>query len=120
MLADKMRKHNAKAWLVNTGLTGGPYGKGKRIDLKNTRAIINAIHNGDLDEVNTERDAVFKFEIPTECPNVDSDILLPRETWDDAEEYDKQAEKLGKLFNDNFEKYEDSKHREIADAGPDI
>src|SRR6056297_3006269 len=62
MLAQKMRKHNAKAWLVNTGLTGGPYGTGKRIDLKNTRAIINAIHAGDLDNADTETNDVFKFE----------------------------------------------------------
>ncbi|HKL18627.1 MAG TPA: phosphoenolpyruvate carboxykinase (ATP) [Halalkalibaculum sp.] len=120
MLAQKMRKHNAKAWLVNTGLTGGPYGTGKRIDLKNTRAIINAIHAGDLDNADTETDDVFKFQIPTECPNVDSDIMLPRDTWEDSGEYDKQAEKLGKLFNKNFEKYKDDSHDEIIEAGPDV
>ncbi|HKL17737.1 MAG TPA: phosphoenolpyruvate carboxykinase (ATP), partial [Halalkalibaculum sp.] len=105
---------------VNTGLTGGPYGTGKRIDLKNTRAIINAIHAGDLDNADTETDDVFKFEIPTECPNVDPDIMLPRDTWAVSDEYDKQAEKLGKLFNKNFEKYKDDSHDEIIEAGPDV
>lgn len=120
MLAEKMRKHNAKAWLVNTGLTGGPYGKGSRIDLKNTRAIINAIHEGKLDDVSTTSDQVFGFEIPEECPNLTSDILQPRETWDSPDEYDKQAVKLGKLFNENFEKYKEESSEEIINAGPKI
>ena len=102
MLAEKMRKHNAKAWLVNTGLTGGPYGTGSRINLKNTRAIIDAIHKGELDNVSTETDEVFGFKIPTECPGVPSEILLPRNTWDNPDKYDEQARKLGSLFNKNF------------------
>ena len=120
MLAKKMRKHNAKAWLVNTGLTGGPYGKGSRIDLKNTRAIINAIHEGKLDDVSTTSDEVFGFEIPEECPNLTSDILQPRDTWDNPDEYDKQAIKLGELFNKNFEKYKEESSQEILDAGPKV
>lgn len=120
MLADKMRKHNAKAWLVNTGLTGGPYGTGKRIDLKQTRGIINAILAGGLDEVETVKDGVFKFQIPKECPNVDSRILLPRETWKNTRDYDRQAEKLARLFMDNFEKYKDDSHGYIVEAGPTV
>ncbi len=120
MLAEKMRKHNAKAWLVNTGLTGGPYGKGSRMDLKSTRAIIDAIHAGKLDGVATETDQVFGVEIPTECPNVDSEILLPRNTWEDGEAYDAQAKKLGRLFNKNFEKYKEESSDEIINAGPNV
>ncbi|NBC04096.1 MAG: phosphoenolpyruvate carboxykinase (ATP) [Bacteroidetes bacterium] len=120
LLADKMRKHNAKAWLVNTGITGGPYGEGNRMDLKSTRAIINAIHGGKLDDVPTQTDEVFGFEIPTECPNVDSEILLPRNTWKDPEAYDKQAVKLGGLFNDNFKKYQEESSPEIIEAGPNV
>ncbi|MDR9365584.1 MAG: phosphoenolpyruvate carboxykinase (ATP) [Balneolaceae bacterium] len=120
LLADKMRKHDAKAWLVNTGITGGPYGEGNRMDLKSTRAIINAIHGGKLDDVPTQTDEVFGFEIPTECPNVDSEILLPRNTWKDPEAYDKQAVKLGGLFNDNFKKYQEESSPEIIEAGPNV
>lgn len=120
LLADKMRKHDAKAWLVNTGITGGPYGEGNRMDLKSTRAIINAIHGGKLDDVPTQTDEVFGFEIPTECPNVDSEILLPRNTWEDPEAYDKQAVKLGGLFNDNFKKYQEESSPEIIKAGPNV
>lgn len=120
MLADKMRKHDANAWLVNTGLTGGPYGTGKRIDLKQTRGIINAIHAGDLDRVDTVTDEIFGFEIPTKCTGVDSDILLPRKTWEDSENYDRQAKKLAKLFIDNFENYKDESHSDIFEAGPSV
>ena len=120
MLAEKMRTHNAKAWLVNTGLTGGPYGTGSRIDLKSTRAIIDAIHAGELDDVQTQTDEVFGFEIPTECPNVSSEILLPRNTWENPEDYDKQAAKLGGLFNKNFQKYKEESNKEIISAGPNV
>ena len=79
LLAEKMRKHNARVWLVNTGWGGGGYGMGKRISLKNTRAIIDAIHGGSLAKAKTERDPVFGFDVVTECPNVPSEILSPRE-----------------------------------------
>jgi len=118
MLAEKMRKHEARAWLINTGLTGGAYGTGSRIDLKSTRAIIDAIHAGKLIDVETEKDKVFGFEIPTSCPDVSSDILLPRNTWDDPAAYDKQAGKLAQLFRKNFKKYEKESSDEILKAGP--
>src|SRR6056297_353517 len=120
MLAEKMKKHNAKAWLVNTGLTGGAYGTGSRIDLKSTRAIINAIHAGELDDVETVGDDVFGVQIPTSCPNVDSDILVPKNTWDDDSAYEAQAKELGKLFNDNFEKYKKESSYAIINAGPKV
>lgn len=120
MLAEKMRTHGSKAWLVNTGIAGGAYGTGSRIDLKSTRAIINAIHEGKLDDISTEHDDIFGFEIPTECPNVKSDILIPRRSWDDSEAYDKQAIKLATLFNDNFEKYKEESSQEIINAGPKV
>ncbi|MDR8391298.1 phosphoenolpyruvate carboxykinase (ATP) [Aliifodinibius sp. S!AR15-10] len=120
MLAEKMKKHNASAWLVNTGLTGGTYGTGSRIDLKSTRAIISAIHNCALEGVSTETDNVFGFEVPTQCPGISSDILIPRRTWDDPEAYDRQAQKLGKLFQQNFEHYKEESSEAIAEAGPDV
>ena len=120
MLAEKMRKHGSKAWLINTGLTGGPYGTGSRIDLKSTRAIVNAVLDGQLDEVDTQSDQVFGFEIPTSCPNVSSEILLPRKSWGDPAAYDEQAKKLGGLFSKNFEKYKKESSEDIIKAGPKI
>lgn len=120
MLAEKMRKHNSKAWLVNTGLIGGAYGTGKRIDLKSTRGIINAILEGKLDNVETEKDDVFEIEIPTACPDVPSEILIPKKAWKDASAYDAQATKLGRLFRKNFEKYRDECSDAILNAGPKV
>jgi phosphoenolpyruvate carboxykinase (ATP) len=120
MLAEKMRKHGSSAWLVNTGLTGGAYGTGKRIDLKSTRAIINAIHSGSLKDVETAKDDVFGVQIPTSCNGVDSKILVPRNAWSDKSAYDEQAKKLGGLFNKNFKKYEDGSSDEILKAGPKV
>ena len=120
MLAEKMKKHGAKAWLVNTGLTGGAYGTGKRIDLKSTRAIIDAILGGKLDNVPTDKDAVFGFQIPIECPNVSKEILLPRKTWSDPKAYDDQAKKLGTLFINNFDKYKKESSKDIIEAGPKV
>ena len=87
LLADKIKKHNAKAWLVNTGWTGGAYGVGSRIKLKYTRAIIDAIQNNDFDDVETVIDPEFGFEIPTSCPDVPAELLVPKNTWDDKSKY---------------------------------
>jgi phosphoenolpyruvate carboxykinase (ATP) len=118
MLAEKMRDHNTDAWLVNTGITGGPYGTGHRMPLPHTRSIIDAIHDGSLAEAPTQTDPTFGFEVPTECPEVPSEILIPRNTWDDKEAYDEQAKKLAGLFADHFEEYEDAASDEIVSAGP--
>ena len=118
MLAEKMRTHNAEAWLVNTGLTGGPYGTGHRMPLPHTRAIIDAIHDGSLADAPTQTDDVFGFEVPTECPNVPSDILIPRNTWDDKAAYDKTARKLADLFTEHFAQYEAGASEDIVAAGP--
>ncbi|MFQ5570991.1 MAG: phosphoenolpyruvate carboxykinase (ATP) [Rhodothermales bacterium] len=118
MLADKMQRHGAKAWLINTGLSGGAYGVGKRISLKHTRAIIDAIHDGSLAAMPTVNDPIFGVAVPTECPNVPSDILIPRNTWTDPHAYDQTAHKLAELFTANFEKYADGCTPEIVEAGP--
>ena len=120
MLADLMRRHGTKAWLVNTGLTGGPYGTGKRISLKHTRAIIDAIHSGDLSEMKSTEDPTFGFHVPQECPGVPSEVLIPRNTWSDTEAYDRQAAKLSRLFADNFEKFADHTGDEVRNAGPRV
>lgn len=118
MLAEKMRKHGAKAWLVNTGWTGGPYGVGKRIDLPSTRAIIDAIHSGDLNDIGTTVDPFFGVHVPNEVPRVKTELLTPRMTWADKEAYDKTAKKLVDLFKSNFHQYEGFASAEILAAAP--
>jgi phosphoenolpyruvate carboxykinase (ATP) len=118
LLAEKMRKHNARAWLVNTGWAGGPYGVGKRISLKNTRTIIDAINNGALVKAKTETDPIFGFGTVTECPGVPSELLLPRNSWTDKAAYDAKARKLAGLFNKNFETYAAGANAEVKAAAP--
>jgi phosphoenolpyruvate carboxykinase (ATP) len=118
LLAAKMTKHQARVWLVNTGWGGGAYGVGKRISLKHTRAIIDAIHSGALAEAPTERDPVFGFDVVTACPGVPGDILVPRRAWSSQSSYDETAKKLAELFRGNFRSYEAGVSGEIKAAGP--
>ena len=118
LLAEKIKKHKTKAWLVNTGWTGGAHGVGSRIKLKYTRSIIDAIHQGDFDRVETVTDPEFGFEIPTSCPNVPAEILQPRNTWTDKDKYDDVKEKLIALFQNNFEQFESKVNPKIIAAGP--
>lgn len=118
LLADRLKKHGANVWLVNTGWSGGRYGVGKRMKLAYTRAIVDAIHAGTLAAAPTERDPVFGLNAVTACPNVPADILRPRDTWADKAEYDATAKKLAGLFRANFEKYVDGAGAAVAAAGP--
>jgi phosphoenolpyruvate carboxykinase (ATP) len=118
MLAAKMKKHNTRVWLVNTGWSGGAHGVGKRISLKHTRAIIDAIHSGTLATAKTQRDPTFGFEVVTDCPNVPSEILIPRNAWADKSLYDATARKLAALFKENFTAYEPGASAEVKAAGP--
>jgi len=118
LLAAKMEQHKANAWLVNTGWSGGAYGVGSRMKLRLTRAIITAIHSGELARAGTARDQVFGFEVPTACPGVPAEILVPRNTWSDKSSYDATARKLAGLFRANFEKYADGASAEVRAAGP--
>lgn len=120
LLADKIRKHDAQAWLVNTGWTGGPHGVGSRVKLKYTRAMIDAIQSGALDNVEMVQDPEFGVMVPTSCPGVPSEILLPRNTWEDKEAYDKTKAKLVGLFQENFKQYEAGVNAEIIEAGPKL
>ena len=103
---------------MNTGWGGGAHGTGKRISLKNTRAIIDAIHSGELAKAKTQRDANFGFDVVTECPSVPSEILVPRNAWADKAGYDAAARKLSDLFKENFKKYEAGATAEVKAAGP--
>ncbi|MFT6148152.1 MAG: phosphoenolpyruvate carboxykinase (ATP) [Saprospiraceae bacterium] len=118
LLAEKMKETGAKAWLVNTGWSGGAYGVGSRMKLKYTRAIIDAIQSGAFENVETVIDTEFGVEIPLTCPGVPSEILVPRNTWADKAAYDATKGKLVKLFQDNFKQFEEGVNAEIVDAGP--
>jgi phosphoenolpyruvate carboxykinase (ATP) len=118
LLAQKMEEHSSRAWLVSTGWTGGPPGVGSRMKLKYTRSIIDAIHNGDLENIVTRADPIFKLAVPISCHGVPDALLNPRKTWNDVEAYDQQARKLANLFVANFEKYREGSSDAIINAGP--
>lgn len=118
LLAEKIRKHNANAWLINTGWTGGPYGIGSRIKLKYTRAMIDAIHSGALKDVKFIEEPIFGLLIPEVVPGVNPDILVPKHTWVDKKGYDNMLNKLADLFKNNFKKFEKGVNKAIIAAGP--
>ncbi len=120
LLAAKMRQHNSRVWLVNTGWSGGPHGVGKRIKLAHTRALLDAIHSGELAGAATERDPVFGFDVVTACSGVPADILRPRGTWSDPRAYDAAARRLAGLFVENFKQYESGAGAEVRAAGPAV
>lgn len=118
LLKQKVEQANANVWLVNTGWSGGAYGVGDRILLRRTRAIIDAIHTGKLNDAPTQKDPIFGIDVVTECPGVLQDMLIPRNTWNNPDEYDATAKKLAGLFRANFEKYASGVSAEILGAGP--
>ena len=105
MLADKMEHHAADAWLINTGWCGGAYGTGKRISLKYSRAIIDAIHDGSLVKAEFKTDQLFKFDIPQAVNGVPSEILSPVNCWPNKADFEKTYTKLAGLFRENFKKF---------------
>ena len=104
LLGEKMEKHNTKVYLINTGWSGGAYGVGSRMDINLTRKMVNATLNGDLDNVEYVYDPLLHVEIPKTCPGVPSDILFPKNTWEDKAGYDKQAKMLAEKFSAAFDK----------------
>jgi phosphoenolpyruvate carboxykinase (ATP) len=120
MLGEKMKKNKVNVWLINTGWTGGPYGVGQRIKLAYTRAIITAVLENKLDIAEFKNDEIFGMAIPTECPGVPADILVPCNTWQDKNAYEKKAKYLAGLFVRNFEKYADGVDENILSAAPKI
>jgi phosphoenolpyruvate carboxykinase (ATP) len=120
MLAEKLQKHGAQCWLVNTGWSGGSYGTGSRMKLRYTRALIDAIHSGELEKVATETDPVFGLAIPTSCPGVPAEMLNPRNTWTDKAAYDRTAHDLAARFHKSFARYADRASQAIRNAGPKV
>jgi len=105
LLQERIARHGATCWLVNTGWTGGAFGTGRRMPIKATRALLTAALDGSLAGATFRRDPNFGFEVPVEVTGVDSALLDPRGTWADAAAYDRQAAKLVRMFSDNFGQY---------------
>lgn len=118
MLGERMKKHEANVWLINTGWTAGPYGTGHRMKLSYTRAMITAALTGELDKLKFETHPVFGISYPTTCPNVPVEILNPRNTWADKNAYDEKANDLAKQFIKNFEKFAATASEETMNAAP--
>jgi len=118
MLGEKIKEHDARVWLVNTGWSGGGYGVGSRIKLAHTRAMVGAALAGTLDGVETREDPRFGLRIPVAVPNVPDTLLTPRDTWENGAAYDRAAEKLAEMFRENFEQYADQVSEEVKNAGP--
>lgn len=104
MLGEKIEKFGTQVYLINTGWSGGPYGVGKRIDLNLTREMVNAALSGDLENVEYEENHVFHLNVPKTCPKVPTEILNPRNTWEDKKAYDEKADKLAQAFCKHFDK----------------
>ncbi len=119
MLGEKISKHNTSVYLINTGWSGGPYGVGERIKIEYSRAMVTAALTGSLDIVKFSHNDIFNLDVPTECPNVPSEVLEPRNMWIDKDAYDLSAKKLAQMFVDNFKKFENVSN-EIRLAGPKI
>ncbi|NWJ90629.1 phosphoenolpyruvate carboxykinase (ATP) [Marine Group I thaumarchaeote] len=119
MLGEKISKHNTSVYLINTGWSGGPYGVGERIKIEYSRAMVTAALTGSLDIVKFSHNDIFNLDVPTECPNVPSEVLEPRNMWIDKDAYDLSAKKLAQMFVDNFKKFENISN-EIRLAGPKI
>lgn len=118
LLRQKLERHRAQVWLVNTGWVGGPYGVGQRISLEHTRAIIAAILSGALSGVETVVDPVFGLQVPTAVLQVPSQILVPRASWPEAAAYDQKAAQIANLFRANFEQYVAAAGADVLAAGP--
>ena len=118
MFGEKMKKHHVNVWMINTGWSGGPYGVGQRMKLEYTRAMITAALEGKLENVGYEPHGVFGVQMPNECPGVPTEVLRPRNTWKNKEEYDVKAKELAGMFVKNFEKYAANASEEILAAAP--
>jgi phosphoenolpyruvate carboxykinase (ATP) len=118
MLGERMEKHNVKVWLINTGWSGGEYGTGERIKLKFTRAMITAALEGKLDHVDYTTHEIFGLAMPNECEGVPTEILNPKNTWEDKSAYDVKANRLANEFVKNFAQFESAANEEIMAAAP--
>ena len=118
MLGQRLDSSGAQTWLINTGWTGGPYGVGSRIKIAHTRATVQAIFDGTLDQAEFDVDPNFGVEVPRTCPDVPPELLQARATWDDPAAYDAQATKLARMFAQNFAELGGEVSSRAAAGGP--
>ncbi len=118
LLRRKMLQHGAQCWLVNTGWTGGPFGIGKRISIRHTRALLDAALSGALQNVAYRKDPIFGFDVPLQCDGVPSEILDPANTWGSRDEYFRKYDALAARFIDNFKTLAAGCPPEVVKAGP--
>ena len=118
MLGERIARHDASVWLVNTGWTGGPYGVGERIPLPATRRMVEAALSGELESVDMRTDEVFGFEVPLAVEGVPESILNPRSGWSSPQDYDVHAGRLAEMFVENFRQYAEDAGAEVKAAGP--
>jgi phosphoenolpyruvate carboxykinase (ATP) len=118
MLVDRLKQFDVPVWLVNTGWTGGPFGVGHRMDITHTRNMVRAALNGELTDVPTVIDPIFRVAVPTSVPGVPDGVLQPRSTWADPTDYDEAARKIAHMFHENFAAYADGVSAAVRDAGP--
>ena len=120
ILQEKLEKHGATAYLVNTGWSGGPYGVGERMSIKTTRACVDAILDGSIEHSKFVKDELFGFDIPKSIPNVESKLLYPSNTWTNKKDYEDASIKLAKMFVNNFEQYKGKGSVDYSKYGPQI
>ncbi|MBW6489085.1 phosphoenolpyruvate carboxykinase (ATP) [Sulfurimonas sp.] len=121
LLGEKIDKHGVNVYLVNTGWTGGAYGIGKRMSIRDTRACINAILDGSIKNSEFKVTRTFKLHVPKTLGNINPEILNPRNAWSDKEAFDRTRDTLAKMFNENFKKYQvDNSEFDYSAAGPKI
>jgi phosphoenolpyruvate carboxykinase (ATP) len=118
MLKARIMKYSANCWLVNTGWTGGPFGVGKRISIRHTRALLNAALKGALLKVEFQKDPIFGFDVPKTCPDVPQQILDPANTWGSREEYFRKYDALAARFIENFKLMMEGCPKHILESGP--
>ena len=120
LLANKMERYGVNCWLLNTGWVGGPFGIGKRISIKHTRALLTAALNGDLLDVDYYKDSIFGFMVPKSCPEVPESVMFPANAWSSKKEYDSKYRQLAARFIGNFKKFAPECSKEVIEAGPKI
>jgi phosphoenolpyruvate carboxykinase (ATP) len=118
MLREKLEAYCSTVWLANTGWTGGPYGRGERIKLSHTRALLHAALQGELKGSPFVTDPIFGLQVPQSCPGVPHELLNPRSAWKDTAEYDSRARQLADLFRQNFAPYAAQAADGVRQAGP--
>ena len=121
LLGEKIDKHGVNVYLVNTGWTGGGYGVGKRMSIKDTRACINSILDGSINNSEFDMTKTFRLAVPKTLGEIDPNVLNPRNAWSDKDEFDKTRDKLAAMFIENFKKYQtEDAEFDYSEAGPKI